>query len=147
MEGGSGRGRGGGGAGTGKKEEANVSPWKNTGSTSMLSIKGGGVIDSPDGLTLAGQGGVVDIHGGVLLGSANVRVDLKAPQIGLAATDTVYVHGDAAVQVTSPKVHVFADSEIHLQVGGSSIHITAGGIKIASSGDVEINGAVVKLNC
>jgi type VI secretion system secreted protein VgrG len=148
IDGGSGRAGGGGGAKPKKKkkEEAKVSPWKNTGSTSMLTIKGGGIIDSPDGFTLTGQGGFVDIHNGVLLGSANVRVDLKAPQIDLDATGAVYIKGKSAVQVVSPKVHVYAGDEIHLQVGGSSIHITAGGIKITSGGAVQINGSFITLN-
>jgi type VI secretion system secreted protein VgrG len=49
--------------------------------------------------------------------------------------------------VVGPKIHVFGGEEIHLQVGGSSIHMTAGGIKITSGGDVEVNGGLVKLNC
>ncbi len=61
--------------------------------------------------------------------------------------ESTYVEGRDVVQVVAPTVHVFAGSELHLQVGGSSVHITGGGIKIASSGDVEINGANVKLNC
>lgn len=61
--------------------------------------------------------------------------------------DALFLKGRSGVQVVGPKVHVFGGEEIHLQVGGSSIHITAGGIKIASSGDVEVNGAIVKLNC
>ncbi|MFO0761129.1 MAG: type VI secretion system tip protein TssI/VgrG [Byssovorax sp.] len=59
----------------------------------------------------------------------------------------IYVEGGDVVQVIAPTVHIFAGSEIHLQVGGSSLHVTGGGIKIASSGDVEINGQNVKLNC
>jgi type VI secretion system secreted protein VgrG len=61
--------------------------------------------------------------------------------------DAIFVKGVSGVQVVAPKVHVFGGEEIHLQVGGSSIDITAGGIKIQSSGDIEINGAVVKINC
>jgi type VI secretion system secreted protein VgrG len=51
------------------------------------------------------------------------------------------------VQVVAPQIHLFGGSEIHLQVSGSSIHLTEGGIKINSAGPVEINGAVVKINC
>jgi type VI secretion system secreted protein VgrG len=61
--------------------------------------------------------------------------------------DALFLSGRSGVQVVGPKIHVFGGSEIHLQVGGSSIHLTDGGIKITSSGDVEISGAVVKLNC
>ena len=61
--------------------------------------------------------------------------------------DTLFLVGKSGVQVSAPKVHVFGGEEIHLGVGGSTIHITAGGIKITSAGDVEVNGAVVKLNC
>jgi type VI secretion system secreted protein VgrG len=63
------------------------------------------------------------------------------------AADALFLKGRSGVQVVGPKIHVFGGDEIHLQVGGSSIHITAGGIKIASAGDVEINGATIKLNC
>lgn len=61
--------------------------------------------------------------------------------------DAVFINGDSGVQVRAPKVHIFGGSEIHLGVGNSTIHITDGGIKITSAGDVEVNGAVVKLNC
>ncbi len=44
-------------------------------------------------------------------------------------------------------IHLFALGEIHLQVGGSSIHITDGGITIGSSGVIDVQGAPIKLNC
>jgi type VI secretion system secreted protein VgrG len=36
---------------------------------------------------------------------------------------------------------------ITLKAGGSAIEITDGGIKIESDGPVEVNGAIIKLNC
>jgi type VI secretion system secreted protein VgrG len=59
----------------------------------------------------------------------------------------VFIKGGDVVQVVTSTFHVFADAEIHLQVGGSSIHIEPGSIKITSAGPVEINGAPIKLNC
>lgn len=49
-------------------------------------------------------------------------------------------------QFRTGKFHVFA-GEIMLQAGGSKITMGASGIKIESGGDVEVNGAVIKLNC
>jgi type VI secretion system secreted protein VgrG len=59
----------------------------------------------------------------------------------------LFLKGRQGVQVVARQIHVFGGEEIHLQVGGSSIHITDGAIKIQSPGDVEINGGLVKLNC
>jgi uncharacterized protein (DUF2345 family) len=50
------------------------------------------------------------------------------------------------VQINAPHFHVFS-GDIRLVAGGSSIVITDGGIQITSSGNVEINGGLVKLNC
>ncbi|APR86120.1 VgrG protein [Minicystis rosea] len=88
------------------------------------------------------------IHAGahLLISCGSNRDDTTAGNHALEA-DAVFVKGRSGVQVVAPKVHVFGGEEIHLQVGGSSIHITDGAIKITSAGDVEVNGAVVKLNC
>jgi type VI secretion system secreted protein VgrG len=59
----------------------------------------------------------------------------------------LFLEGRSGVQITGSQVHIFARDEIHLGVGGSTIHLTPGGIKITSAGNVEINGAMVKLNC
>jgi type VI secretion system secreted protein VgrG len=58
----------------------------------------------------------------------------------------IYLHGETVVQVVTKNFHVYAGDEIHLQVGGSAIHITAGGIKISSPGPVEVNGSFITLN-
>jgi type VI secretion system secreted protein VgrG len=60
--------------------------------------------------------------------------------------DAMFLKGDSVVQVVSPKIHVFGGSEIHLQVGGSAIEITDGGIKISSAGPVQVNGSFIALN-
>ncbi len=52
-----------------------------------------------------------------------------------------------AMEVKCATFLVDAGSEIKLVCGGSSIVLTPGGIKITASGDVEVNGALVKLNC
>lgn len=86
------------------------------------------------------------MEGNLELTASGERVDrsgtkhhFESPSIFMKAYDVV--------QVVTPHFHVFAGDEIHLQVGGSSVHITSGGIEITSSGEVKINGSVVKLNC
>jgi type VI secretion system secreted protein VgrG len=108
-------------------------------------------------------GGALDLHGKTVSIISDDRMDLYAGahlQISCAANrddetsgnhttvaDALFLKGRSGVQVVGPKIHVFGGEEIHLQVGGSSIHMTAGGIKITSGGDVEVNGGLVKLNC
>jgi type VI secretion system secreted protein VgrG len=90
----------------------------------------------------------MDIHSGahMQITSDTDRDDWTSANHTIDA-DALFLKGRSGVQVVGPKIHVFGGEEIHLQVGGSSIYITAGGIKIASPGDVEVNGALVKLNC
>ena len=65
-----------------------------------------------------------------------------------------HVHTKEFWAITNQKVHLKAaaaeimiqPAEIKLLVGGSTIEITPGGIKVTSSGPVEIKGATVKLN-
>jgi type VI secretion system secreted protein VgrG len=59
---------------------------------------------------------------------------------------STYMRSQDVVQVVAPHFHVFAD-DIRLVRGGSSIVISNSGITITSTGDVEVNGAYVKLNC
>ena len=121
-----------------------------------------------------GQTSVVEGSRGVSVrGEQNINVDGKytlfAQDIVLSAAGEVHIQSDgdryddsnnhfiksgstyldskSVVQVVAPYFHVFAKAEIHLQVGGSSIHITPGGITITSAGNVDVNGAIVKLNC
>ena len=58
-----------------------------------------------------------------------------------------YVTLDDVFQINAAHLHAFCGSSIKLVCGGSSIVMTPGGIKITSSGIVEINGGLVKLNC
>lgn len=96
----------------------------------------------------------------------NITIDSKG----------TYLQSSEVVQVLSPRFHVFAGGEIHLQSKGSFIDITpgeihihsagplrmhgtpveitggdvvisGGNIKIVGSGDVSVNGGLVKLNC
>ncbi len=60
-------------------------------------------------------------------------------------TGGFWISASSAMQVNTAHFHVFA-GDIKLQAGGSSIHITDGGINIKSGGDVVVNGAVIKLN-
>lgn len=79
------------------------------------------------------------VASGERLDVSGTKHHFESPSIFMKAYDVV--------QVVTPNFHVFAESEIHLQVGGSKVHITAGGIEISSTGDVKVNGATVKLNC
>lgn len=58
-----------------------------------------------------------------------------------------YVTLDDVFQINAAHLHAFCGSSIKLVCGGSSIVMTPGGIEITSSGIVEINGGLVKLNC
>jgi type VI secretion system secreted protein VgrG len=83
IEGGSGSARGGGGA--------DVKPWTRTGNgqPSELNIaKGGGVINSPDGLTFNGQGGHISIKDGVMTLSATT-IELTATTIRIVGDETI----------------------------------------------------------
>jgi type VI secretion system secreted protein VgrG len=90
----------------------------------------------------------MDVYSGahMQLSCASDRDDTTSGNHAIQA-GKVFVKGADVVQVVTPTFHVFAESEIHLQVGGSSIHIAPGGIKIKSDGPVEINGTPIKLNC
>jgi type VI secretion system secreted protein VgrG len=102
------------------------------------------------------QGGTVDIgsvgtmklHSGgdmTLLSDAD-RTDETSSNHFIKA-GSVYASVSDVFQINGSHVHVFATSDIRLICGGSSIILTPGGIKITASGDVEINGGLVKLNC
>jgi type VI secretion system secreted protein VgrG len=118
------------------------------------SVSGNKSIDVTGDLSLHGDNVTIQseadtkIHAGayMMLTAATNRDDLTGGNHTINAK-ALFLKGEDGVQVVGPKVHVFGGEEIHLQVGGSSIHITADKIQIQSSGDVEINGALVKLNC
>jgi type VI secretion system secreted protein VgrG len=119
--------------------------------------------ETVDGDKHIDAGGALDLHGKSVSVASDTTLDLvSAGHMELVCrtnrdditasnhmvqANVIFLHGDSGVQVVAPKVHVFGGEEIHLQVGGSSIDITAGGIKITSAGDVEVNGGLVKLNC
>ncbi|MFO0591370.1 MAG: type VI secretion system tip protein TssI/VgrG [Polyangiaceae bacterium] len=60
---------------------------------------------------------------------------------------SVYMSAKDVVQVNAEHFHVFGRSSIKLVCGGSAIVIEPGSIQIVSSGPVNVNGGVVKLNC
>jgi type VI secretion system secreted protein VgrG len=62
----------------------------------------------------------------------------NANEIVLTATEEISLY--------APMI-VLSGSEIRLEAGDSSIIVRDGGISIISSGNVEVNGAIVKLNC
>jgi type VI secretion system secreted protein VgrG len=89
--------------------------------------------------TILGSDGTVWIDASERIDTSKVKHHIESPEI--------YLKGNSVIQAVAPTFHVFAGQEIHLQAGGSSIHITPGGIDIKSAGPVKINGSVVKLNC
>lgn len=83
-----GGGRGGGGA--------KVSDWSNQDhrdKTSILTIAGGGIIDSPNGLTLVGDGGSIRMEGGTMtLRAAKIVLQAEAIEIESSGETTVAGH-------------------------------------------------------
>lgn len=89
---------------------------------------------------------ITTMEGNLELTAAGERVDRSGTKHHFESP-SIFMKTYDVVQVVTPHFHVFAGDEIVLQVGGSSIRITSGGIDIASGGEVKINGATVKLNC
>jgi type VI secretion system secreted protein VgrG len=83
--------------------------------------------------------------GNLSLSTEGERLDVSAVKHHIESKG-IFLKGEEGIQLVAPRVHVFAGTEIHLQVGGSSIHITEGGIKIQSGGPVEVNGSFISLN-
>jgi type VI secretion system secreted protein VgrG len=110
-----------------------------------VSVRGEQNINVDGKYTLFAQDIVLSAAGEVHIQSAGDRYDTSNNHF--IRSGSTYLESQSVVQVVAPCFHVFAKSEIHRQVGGSSIHITSGGIKITSSGNVDVNGAIVKLNC
>ena len=63
----------------------------------------------------------------------------------IVRANAIYLQEREICQVTGPRFHVFCD-EILLQAGGSIIELTPGGIKIESSGVIDVKGTLIKLN-
>jgi type VI secretion system secreted protein VgrG len=118
-------------------------------------VKGDRTIEADGALNLQGKtvnlvsDTDMDIHSGkyMQITSDTNRDDHTVGFHTIKAGAALFLKSDSAVQIVAPVIHAFGEAEIHLQVGGSSIHITSGGIEITSSGDVEVNGGLVKLNC
>jgi type VI secretion system secreted protein VgrG len=108
--------------------------------TGALNLHGNTVAMSSDDTMKLWSGGYLNIT------CRSDRDDYTSCNHAIEA-DALFIKGRSGVQVVAPKIHLFGGEEIHLQVGGSSIHITAGGIKITSSGNVDVSGALVRLNC
>ncbi len=85
-------------------------------------------------------------HGDLTLSTAGDRTDQTASNHFVKA-GSMYIDVGDVVQVNAAHFHVFAKGDIRLVSGGSSIVINPGGINITSSGNVEVIGALVKLNC
>jgi type VI secretion system secreted protein VgrG len=85
-------------------------------------------------------------RGNMSLTSDSDRTDKTAANHFVEA-GSLYVRAKDVVQINAPHFHVFAGGDIRMVCGGSSIVLSPGGIKITSSGDVEVNGGLVKINC
>jgi type VI secretion system secreted protein VgrG len=111
------------------------------------SITGGDAVIQGGTVTINSKGKMKLYSGGdmTLLSDAD-RTDETASNHFVKA-GSVYASVSDVFQINGAHFHVFATGDIRLISGGSSIIISPDGIKIASSGDVEINGGLVKLNC
>ena len=116
------------------------------------------------GVTLEGGNQVVDITGDASLavtgGSRTVGVDggdytaKASANVGLKADAAFSAEGTSSATVHSPgTVTISSDSQVVIQVGGSSITVTPGGIEVSAptitssaSGPHSITGAIVKIN-
>jgi hypothetical protein len=101
--GGDGQGGGGGRVPSGRGEErgggGGAPPrWSEKDKESILAIKGGGRIESLDGLTLAGQGGTITIKGGEMKLEATANVTISAPRITLTGGVIEIVGGETIVK-------------------------------------------------
>lgn len=94
------------------------------------------------------SGGTMKLHakGNMTLSTDADRTDQSGSNHFIDAA-SLYISVKDVVQINAAHFHVFARGDIRLVCGGSSIIVSPGGIKIASSGDVEVNGALIKLNC
>jgi type VI secretion system secreted protein VgrG len=117
-------------------------------------VKGDKTIDVTGDMVLHGKNVEIDADDELKLYSGGyMRLDCSTNRDDYTSANhaieaaALFLKGRQGVQVVARQIHVFGGEEIHLQVGGSSIHITDGAIKIQSPGDVEINGGLVKLNC
>ena len=116
--------------------------------TGDKTIKAGGVLNLQGKTVNLVSDLDMDIHSGAHMQiSCDTNRDDTTVGFHTIKANVLFLNGDSVAQVSAPVVRIFGGSEIHLGVGNSTIHITAGGIKITSAGDVEVNGATVKLNC
>ncbi|WP_240807984.1 bacteriophage T4 gp5 trimerisation domain-containing protein [Polyangium spumosum] len=117
------------------------------------SIEGDAELSSTGRIAISGVG--VELHssktmklsaaGDMTLSTDADRTDQTHGNHFLRSGST-YLRSQDVVQVVAPHFHVFAD-DIRLVCGGSSIVISKDGIQITSSGNVDVSGALVKLNC
>jgi type VI secretion system secreted protein VgrG len=82
----------------------------------------------------------------LVVGAAQKVTVNAARTTNVAAADDLTVGGAQTLNITGP-VSITSGAQITLAVGGSSIVIGPGGIRITSSGVVEVTGAMVKINC
>jgi type VI secretion system secreted protein VgrG len=124
----------------------------------------GGVVGSG---ALAVQGPASAKVGGNLSVHTDADLEVSATNVTISAADQIhenstnhfistggfYCHPSSVAQFSTANFHVFGGDiklkgdTIRLEAGGSSIELADGSIKIVSSGPVEVNGSVVKLNC
>jgi type VI secretion system secreted protein VgrG len=79
------------------------------------------------------------------LASGGDRSDFVERNYFLFTTST-WITALDIVQMVTPKFHVFTQTEIILQSGGSFIKITPGGVEIHSDGPVKVTGTPIMLN-
>jgi type VI secretion system secreted protein VgrG len=117
-------------------------------------VKGGSSSVTAGSVFLQGGTVTIDSKGTMKLHSADdMTLTSDADRTDSTATNhfvkasSLYISVSDVVQVNCSHFHVFAGGDIRLICGGSSIVLSPGGIKITASGNVDINGGLVRLNC
>ena len=99
------------------------------------------------GMAFATSGNVnVSAHGDLTLVAGGDRTDHTVGKESHRAT-SIKLNADDEIRLEAPAIMLNASAMMVLECGGSKIELYPGSIKITSTGPVEVNGSVVKLNC
>jgi type VI secretion system secreted protein VgrG len=99
------------------------------------------------GIALATSGAFsASAHGDLTLVAGGDRTDHTVGIESHQAT-AIRLAADDAIHLDAPTIKVTAGAMMVLECGASKIELYPGSIKITSTGPVEINGSLIKLNC
>ena len=85
-------------------------------------------------------------HGDLTLVAGGDRTDHTVGSEHHQAT-TIKLTADDDIRLEAPAIMVTASAMMVLACGDSKIELYPGSIKITSTGPVEVNGSLIKLNC